>query len=205
MEELWKPIKGYEGLYEVSNLGRVKSLVGWNGKEYVQRDKILKISRVEGQYGKVSLHKNRKSHTAEVHRLVAENWVDNPNNYPQVMHLDEDKHNNRADNLKWGTAKENANFPNHKRKLSESMSKRKGKLNSFYGKKHSEATRKKLSESKKGNANGGKPVYCEGVYYKSIKECALNYNINPHTMRSWLRGANQMPREWIEKELRYDK
>lgn len=115
--------------------------MGWNGSEYVKRDKIMKISRAEGHYDNVSLHKNKKGHTAEVHRLVAENWVDNPNNYPQVMHIDEDKHNNRADNLKWGTAKENTK----------------------------------------------------------------NYNINPHTMGSWLRGANQMPREWIEKELRYDK
>lgn len=85
----------------------------------------MKISRAEGHYDNVSLHKNKKGHTAEVHRLVAENWVDNPNNYPQVMHIDEDKHNNRADNLKWGTAKKHQ-FSKSQKKAIRSRYQKKG-------------------------------------------------------------------------------
>lgn len=102
MEEIWKDVKGYEGLYKVSNFGRVKSL------KY-GRERILKTGK-HGYYLTVSLYFDNKLKTAKVHRLVAMAFIENPDNKPQVNHLDEDKTNNNVNNLEWVTAKENINY-----------------------------------------------------------------------------------------------
>ena len=97
MEEVWKDISGYEGYYQISNLGRVKS-----------KRKILKP--IKGEYLKVGLSKNGKHNVQYVHRLVAELFVENINKKPQVNHKDENKYNNHANNLEWVTHKENMNY-----------------------------------------------------------------------------------------------
>lgn len=100
MIEEWKDIEGYEGIYQVSNFGRVKSL---------KRDKTLKLI-TGSNYLKVNLYINNSMSTKSVHRLVAEAFIPNPENKPQVNHIDEDKTNNVASNLEWMTAKENMNY-----------------------------------------------------------------------------------------------
>lgn len=100
MEEIWKDITGYEGLYQISSLGNVKSLFDNNGK---RRDHILSGGNDADGYKIVLLYKDRKRSTKKVHRLVAEAFIPNPNNYPQVNHKDENKSNNYADNLEWCT------------------------------------------------------------------------------------------------------
>lgn len=110
--EIWKNIQGYEGLYQVSNLGRVKSLEKQrdNGKGiYFTKEKILKLNNDKNYLG-VCLFKNNKRKPFKVHRLVAEAFIPNPDNLPQVNHKDENKQNNRADNLEWCTQKYNNNY-----------------------------------------------------------------------------------------------
>ena len=109
--EEWKSIKGYEGLYMVSNLGRVKSLCGFNGHEYVKREKILnpyKQKAGKNYYRsvvKLSKDGNRKDFKA--HRLVAAAFIPNPELKSNINHIDGNPLNNRVDNLEWCTQKEN--------------------------------------------------------------------------------------------------
>lgn len=109
MTEEWKDVVGYEGLYQVSNYGRVKSLTQWSvsGRSYVPAEVILSPTDNGNGYQIVGLSRgtHRKNHY--VHRLVAEAFVENPKGLNYVNHLDYDKRNNRSDNLKWCTQREN--------------------------------------------------------------------------------------------------
>lgn len=145
MEEIWKNIKDYPN-YMVSNLGRVKSL-NYNG---TGREGILKPLNNNNGYLKVCLSKNGKMKRYYVHRLVAEAFIPNPNNYPQVNHKDENKQNNCVWNLEFCNCSYNMNYGTARERTVEKCK----------GKKRSEETRKKLSESHKGkyNTKCSKPV-----------------------------------------------
>lgn len=106
MDEIWKDIKGYEGLYQVSNLGRIKRLKGYRCKT----ERILSSSKGAHGYRRISLSKDGIRPTFLVHRLVAEAFLPNPDNLSTVNHKDEDKTNNRVDNLEWMSCKENINY-----------------------------------------------------------------------------------------------
>lgn len=100
----WRDIKGYEGLYQVSNEGNVKS-----NNLYAHREpKIMKLQHHDAGYASVALSKNGKTKSYLVHRLVAEAFLDNPNNYDFVNHKDENKRNNDVHNLEWCTKSYNA-------------------------------------------------------------------------------------------------
>lgn len=107
MKEIWKDIVGYEGKYQVSNLGRVKSLnYGRTGKE-----KVLKYEDNNG-YLRVNLCKNCKVKHYRIHRLVAQAFIPNPDNLPVINHKNEIKTDNRVQNLEWCTSQYNSTYNN---------------------------------------------------------------------------------------------
>ena len=116
MKEIWKDIKEYEGHYQVSNLSRVKSIKF--GKE-----RILKPVTDRHGYSIVGLWKNNKQKTYKVHRLVAEAFIPNPYNLPQVNHKDENPLNNNVNNLEWCNSKYNCNFGTRIERISKRRSK----------------------------------------------------------------------------------
>lgn len=112
MDELekWLPVSGYEGLYEVSSLGRVRSVdheVIQKGGVWRYTGQVLKPDVSARGYHRVGLSQGNRTRTINVHRLVAEAHIPNPEGYPLVRHLDDDRDNNRCLNLAWGTVADN--------------------------------------------------------------------------------------------------
>ena len=101
--EIWKPIKDFEGLYEVSNFGRVKSL----NFHRENRPCILRQKKTKDGYLETALFKDGNAKFIRTHRIVAQAFCENPHNKLEVNHIDGNKHNNRADNLEWVTSSEN--------------------------------------------------------------------------------------------------
>ena len=122
MEETWRDIKGFEGFYQISNFGNVKSYNKRvkNGNGYaIKKGKVIKNNLTTSGYYSVHLYDEcGKRIPKMIHRLVAEHFLPNPNNYPQVNHKDENKLNNHIDNLEWCTEKYNSNYGKHHIKLS---------------------------------------------------------------------------------------
>ena len=160
--EEWRPVIGYEGLYEVSDWGNVRSvdrfienfnpLVGKVTKRF-WKGMLLKKVKAKDDYLIVCLHdKNHNQHEGKIHRLVAEAWIPNIENKPIVGHTKtlenglEDKTANEAWNLAWMTPEENGNYGTLPQRLSES---KKGENNPMFGKVRSEETKRKQSETLK--------------------------------------------------------
>ena len=119
--EIWKDIEGYEGLYQVSNRGRVKSLSRKvTNAMFSINEHFVKVVDNGNGYKSVSLWKDNKGKHFYVHRLVALAFVPNSNGYKYINHKDEDKSNNDVSNLEWCTAKYNCNYGNHTKKLKKS-------------------------------------------------------------------------------------
>lgn len=116
--EIWKDIPNYEELYQVSNIGRVKSLCKsnvqknrWNLPVKIFRsERILKPRKSRAGYIRVTLTKHGQHKSYFVHRLVGYSFIENPKNLPFINHKDEDKTNNQVENLEWCTAKYNSNY-----------------------------------------------------------------------------------------------
>lgn len=162
MTEIWRDIEGYDGLYQVSNCGRVKSL------NYGREGRILKASLKSGypfvQFGKCGRQ-------IYVHRLVAKAFIPNPDNKPEVNHIDGNKTNNHADNLEWGTRSEN----------------------------NVHAVRLGLMKSGGDNYQAGltneQAEWCREVYVPGhpefgIQALARRFNMNAETMRKVIHGIS---------------
>lgn len=109
-----KDVKGYEGKYAVTSCGKV-----WS---YISK-KFLSPRITKAGYYEVQLHKDHKPKQFRVHRLVAEAYINNPENKPEVNHKDENKLNNCINNLEWSTPKENMNYGTRSKRMSKKMSK----------------------------------------------------------------------------------
>lgn len=186
MTEEWREIEGYEGLYQVSNLGRVKSLfrvvMRSDGKPNTVNEKILKNGMTKG-YCAVVLCKDRKKKMYKVHRLVAMAFLSNPHNLPEVNHKDENKKNNHVDNLEWCTPKYNTNYGTCTERRVNTVVKNQ----SLRGENHPKS----------------KKVICDNKIFACTRECAEYFKINKNTMTSWIRGLKTMPQKFADMGLRY--
>ena len=122
-EEVWRDVKGYEGLYQVSNMGRVKSLGRKDRFGRVIKERILEPAVTHNGYLRVGLHVDGKRKMLRVHRLVCEAFHENPDNKSEVNHVNEDKTDNRACNLEWSTRTENCNHGSRNERVAKALSK----------------------------------------------------------------------------------
>ena len=120
MEEIWKPVKGYENYLLVSNLGRVKAVKRFGVKEHL----FVPVKKKSGYLGIcLKVKKDGISKNLKIHRMVAEAFIENKDNKKLINHIDEDKTNNRYDNLEWCTAKENANHGTRNKRILDTKKK----------------------------------------------------------------------------------
>lgn len=120
--EVWKDIQDYEGLYQISNFGKVKSLSRVDSLGHARKEKILNGKPDKDGYLRVGLRKNNKYRWFRVHRLVALMFIPNINYLAVVNHIDENKKNNQANNLEWCTVKYNNSYGSRLNKVSETLS-----------------------------------------------------------------------------------
>lgn len=221
-EEIWKPILGFEGMYEISNLGHVKSLArmvptGNKGGFRKIEGRILPQRINRSGYYTVNLNKHSITKCKFVHRLIAEAFIPNPENKPFIDHINTVRTDNRIENIKWATAKENSNNELTKKRVNISTHTK-------------EVTRKKLDTLKKNgryNAPHGVDQYTlDGKYiasYESYKEAHRKTGVRTSSISEYCRGLRlkagnyvwrnegdelgeiMKPRNNKKKVLQYDK
>ena len=175
MMEIWKDIPGYENLYQVSNLGNIRRILFINNK--IQKKKITIIKKQTNKRNRIqaSLYKNGKRKNLLVHRLVAMAFLDNPNNYPEVNHIDGNSLNNNVDNLEWCTKKYNMqhaydnnlnHFKEHNKKTSKSIIRNDGKK---YDNSYAAAKELNVSVFSIRDVLKGRTKTCKGYSFKYLK------------------------------------
>ncbi|MCT3326802.1 endonuclease [Lacticaseibacillus paracasei] len=120
-KEIWKDIEGYEGLYQVSNMGRVRSLDRKDAREHRIKGKMLADCRTRCGYRMVGLHQGGNAKCWLIHRLVAMTFIPNPNGYLEINHKNEDKTDNVVPNLEWCTREYNNNYGTHNEHMAKAL------------------------------------------------------------------------------------
>ena len=166
--ENWKDIEGYDGLYQVSSNGRVKSL----NYRKTGKEKILKQTICKNGYSRVLLSKNGIQKLKIVHRLVAEVFIPNPDNKPEIDHINCNRSDNRIENLKWCTRKENCNNPITLKNFS----------NASKNKIVSDNTKLKISLSNKGRKPSQETIE---KFIKSKSKSILQFTLDGDFIRNW--------------------
>ena len=178
MNEIWKDIDGYEGLYQVSNYGKVKSL----GNEFSRKEKILNFSKNKDGYLQVFLYKEGKRKNCYVHCLVANAFIPNPNNLPTVNHINENKENNVVENLEWMNMKQQVNHGTCQQRRAEKIDWK------SVGRKNAE----KLSKQVYQYSKDGTLV----AIYPSVAECGRN-GFNQGNVAACCRGELKHYKNYI--------
>jgi len=123
MQEIWKYIQGYEGIYQASNTGIIRSIDRRDSLGRPFPGRVLNLYKSYNGYYTVYLCKNGKAHKYRVNRIIAQTFIPNPLGYPMVNHKDEIKTNNNVSNLEWCTAAYNINYGSRNEKCSKTMAK----------------------------------------------------------------------------------
>ena len=196
--EIWKDIKGFEGLYQVSNFGRVKSVDrlvdGSRGKRKI-KSRIMKEYKNQFGYCMISLSKYGKSKQYSIHRLVAEEFIPNISELPQVNHIDGNKENNRADNLEWITNRDNV-IHAYKNNLRNTIRIDKDMLIDLYiNKKYPVYKIAKMINVSQGTIRKNLKDY--GIEIRSYQGSKKKYNIEKEFLKKELESKNlsQIARE----------
>lgn len=191
MDEIWKDIADYEGYYQISNLGRVRSVDRYiynvsnfgDNKISFYKGKILRPSKRRKGYLGISLTKKNKQRSFLIHRLVAQAFIPNSNNLPQVNHIDEDKTNNQVCNLEWCDNKYNINYGN---------------------------CIANMSKTRTNNMHNQKPVICieTGIIYANSNDAQRKTNVYARNIRKNCDGvyksAGKLHWGWVSKK-QYEK
>jgi len=169
--EIWKDIKGYEGEYQVSNLGRVKSMsrtyIDKNNKLYSIKERLMNFQDNGRGYKNINLYKSKKSKCFYIHRLVAETFLSKIENKNFVNHIDGDKSNNNLSNLEWVDRSENMIHAN--------------KIGLCKG------------YNKSGSNNPSSKLVLDtqtGIFYLTLKEASISKNVN-YTLLSSILNSNK--------------
>ena len=198
MEEVWKPIPGYEGYYEASTFGNIRSVdrilnCPW-GEVYPAKGKPKAICKGKDDYLFAGLSKGNRKRLIPVHRLVALTFIPNPDNKPQIDHIDGDKTNNRVENLRWCTAKENNNNPITRKRKSEikwSEERNRRVSQGLMGHPVSEDTRKKMAEYRISTGRKIRQYNLKGELvreFKNVDEASRTLNVRKVTIAGYCKG-----------------
>ena len=175
MIEEWKDIKGYEGVYQVSNMGNVRTLdhfiIDKSGRVQHIKARILKLHTYPNGYKDVMLQNNGVAKRHLVHKLVAIAFIPNPNNLPEINHKDESRDNNCANNLEWCTRKYNCNYGSYNAKRSRLA---KGRV-------MSEEQKEKLSKALKGRPSPNKGNKLSDETKQHLRELMLGKKVSEET------------------------
>lgn len=204
---IWKPIEGFEGLYEINNIGEVRSLPReysyydprWNNI-VIRKHKgsTMKSGKTPAGYRVIPLRKDGRRYCLYIHRLVAQTFIPNPEDKPEVNHKDRNKDNNSVDNLEWVTAKENSQHLLHSdydwgaaHRGRHLTLEHKQKLSKFFkGRKHANHRYTQNSLNKLLQSRGCQPVRCvtDNKSFRSASNAARYYKCDPITVLRSIRN-----------------
>lgn len=192
-QEIWKDVKNYEGKYQVSNLGRVKSLLEkYRGGQYYGM--ILKSHVNKKGYVYQQLRKDNKTFTHLLHRLVAEVFIPNPENKPNINHIDANTSNNNINNLEWCTQKENIQHCIKLERRNKNFHWMNGRTPWNKNKTLTNEHKLKISNTKKGQISPHRKEIINTEtkkIYNSILEAVKDSGIKYNTFAAMLRGDNK--------------